>query len=246
MLTASNPKIKRLRRLARHRRQRDAEGVFVVEGPKLVELAQRAGWVEEVYAEPALASRFGADHVVADGVLDRALAAVTSQGVVAVARKRCDDEPAGDLVVVLVQVSDPGNAGTLVRTAQAVGATAVVFAAGSVDPFSPKCVRASAGSIFSVPVVEVGDPVQLLEGLGSRRVRRLGASAHAGAAYHDADLAAPFALVLGSEAHGLPVAIEAHLDEVVHIPMAPEVESLNVGVAGSVVLFEAARQRASR
>jgi TrmH family RNA methyltransferase len=107
-------------------------------------------------------------------------------------------------------------------------------------------VRASAGSIFRVPVVNEGEGVHVLERLGDQGVQRLGTSAHEGIPYDRADLRAPFALVLGSEAHGLPPAVAARLDGAVHIPMDGPVESLNVAVAGAVVLFEAARQRRAR
>jgi TrmH family RNA methyltransferase len=238
--------VKRLRRLARRRADRDAEHAFVVEGPKLVEQALDDGWVESTFAEPALASHYQGALVVADGVLDQVLDTVTAQGVAAIARQRTtevqDVELEGPLVV-LAGVSDPGNAGTLLRTAEAVGASAVLFCDGAVDPFSPKCVRASAGSIFRVPVVSGGGSVQTLEQLGARGVRRVGTSAHLGQPYHRADLTGPLALVLGNEAHGFSDDVAAHLDALVHIPMSGRIESLNVAMAGSVVLFEAARQR---
>ena len=226
----------------------------MVEGTKLVDLALAAGWVEEVYVTPELAEHYPADpeHTVAvveRAVLDKVLDTVTAQGVAAVARARrtaLDDVATDGTIVVLAGVGDPGNAGTLVRSAEAVGASAVLFCDESVDPFSPKCVRASAGSIFHVPVVSGGGSVHVLEHLGARKVRRLGTSARAGAAYHEADLQPPVALVLGSESHGLPGEVDALLDGYVHIPMQGSTESLNVGVAGSVVLFEIARQRATR
>jgi TrmH family RNA methyltransferase len=242
-----------LRRLARDRRERDEQGRFVVEGPKLVEVALAAGWVEQIFVTPELLERYDSDaeHPVAlveRGVLDKVLDTVTAQGVAAIARARrtaleavSTDGP----IVVLAGVADPGNAGTLVRTAEAVGASAVLFCDESVDPFSPKCVRASAGSIFHVPVVSGGGSVHVLEHLGARKVRRLGTTARAGAPYYAADLRPPVALVLGSESHGLPGGVDALLDGYVHIPMQGGIESLNVGVAGSVLLFEAARQASS-
>ena len=153
------------------------------------------------------------------------------------------DRAAGMPVLVLCAVADPGNAGTLLRMAEASGVGAVLFCDGSVDPFAPKCVRASAGSIFHVPVVSGGKPVQVLEAIGGRGVQRLGTDAHRGKPYDESDLTGPFALVLGNEAHGLPAEIAEQLDSWVHVPMAGDVESLNVAMAGSVICFEAARQR---
>ena len=188
-------------------------------------------------------------HTVRDGALARVTDTVTPQGVVAVASR---PTPGLDLagtdgdVLVLVGVGDPGNAGTLVRTAEAAGAEAVVFCEGSVDPFTPKCVRASAGSVFHVPVFSGGEPVEVLQRLGMDGRRRVATAARAGVAVDETDLTAPLAIVLGNEAHGLPVAVGSEVDEWVHIPMAGRVESLNVAVAGALVCFEAARQRRSR
>jgi TrmH family RNA methyltransferase len=144
---------------------------------------------------------------------------------------------------VLCGVSDPGNAGTLLRIAEAAGLGAVLFSDGSVDPYSPKCVRASAGSIFHVPVVSGGSAVQVLEAIGGRGGPRLGTDQHRGQPYDEVDLCGPFALVLGNEANGIPPDAAECVDEWVHIPMAGAVESLNVAMAGSVICFEAARQR---
>jgi TrmH family RNA methyltransferase len=240
--------VKHLRRLAHQRAARDTERLFVVEGPKLVDQALDAGWVEATFASRTHASRYPGAHVVADGVLDRVLDTVTSQGVAAIARQRTVS--LGDLslerpLLVLAGVSDPGNAGTLVRCAEAAGAAAVLFSDGGVDPFSPKCVRSSAGSIFRVPVVSGGMLGETLEQLGARGVRRVGTRAGAGESYDRAVLTGPLALVLGSEAHGLPQDTEPLLDAYVHIPMTGRVESLNVAMVGSVLLFESMRQRSS-
>jgi TrmH family RNA methyltransferase len=188
-------------------------------------------------------------HVVQPGAVHQFTDVMTPQGVVALAPMQSVtldealDRAAGMPVLVLCAVADPGNAGTLLRMAQASGVGAVLFCDGSVDPFAPKCVRASAGSIFHVPVVSGGKPVQVLEAIGGRGVQRLGTDAHRGKPYDESDLTGPFALVLGNEAHGLPAEIAEQLDGCVHVPMVGEVESLNVAVAGSVICFEAARQR---
>ena len=181
--------------------------------------------------------------------MERVADAVTPQPVAAVVR--CVDvdlESLRDasLVVVCVDVRDPGNAGTILRSAEASGAEGVIFCQGSVDVYNPKTVRASAGSLFHVPVVIGGDPVKVLETSADWGLRRLGTVARGGVDYSSADLTGHVAFVLGNEAHGLDPAVAGHLDEKVTIPMAGRGESLNVGMAAAVLCFEAARQRRGR
>jgi TrmH family RNA methyltransferase len=211
--------------------------------------------IDEVIVEPALdpaaLATIGASGVpvrhAPEGALARALSTVTPQPVAAVARMpraRATDLAAtgGPLLLVLVGVGDPGNAGTLLRTAEAAGARAVLFCDGSVDPHNPKCVRASAGSLFRVPVA-TGEAVEVLEACEEAGLARVATIARGGTPLDRADLLDPFALVLGSEAHGLPATLDELLDVRVTIPMEGRVESLNVAMAGAVVCFEALRQR---
>lgn len=254
-LGARHREVDRLKRLARRRPDRAAERAFVIEGPKAIADALAANApIEALYVdatvETALVERADAAGVpvrrLERGVLDRIADTVTPQGAIAVAPwvdVPLDALVDPTLVLVLVDVQDPGNAGTLLRTAEAAGASAVVFAGGAVDVFHPKVVRASAGSLFHVPVVSGGDAISALERLGERGLRRLGTVATGGTALDDVDLTPPVALVLGNEGRGLTAEVEAVLDEHVTIPMAGRSESLNVGMAGAVVCFEAARQR---
>jgi TrmH family RNA methyltransferase len=249
LLGARHPEVERLRRLLRRRSDRASARAFVVEGPKLVAEAIAAGApVEAVYV--AEGERFDAGDVpvrtLQRGVLERVADTVTPQPVLAVCG--AVDVPldaVGDatFVVVCVDLQDPGNAGTILRSAEASGAGAVVFAGASVDVSNPKAVRASAGSLFHVPVVNGGDAVAVLEELGRRGLRRLGTVARGGESLDDVDLTGPVALVLGNEAHGLPAEVDARLDGHLTIPMAGRSESLNVGMATSVLCFETARQR---
>ena len=172
----------------------------------------------------------------------------TPQGVIAVAEVRAIEAGAigGDLVVVLADVRDPGNAGTLLRSAVAAGSSGVVFARGSVDPFNPKTVRATAGLLFRVPVVHEVAPEEALSLLTERGFLVVGADARSSVAPEDVDLTRPVAFVLGNESWGIGAGARALLDEVVGIPMPGPAESLNVGIAGSILLFEAVRQRRSR
>lgn len=185
-------------------------------------------------------------HELAPGVLERVADTVTPQPLMAVVEAvdvDLDRLRGATLLVVCVDVRDPGNAGTVLRSAEAAGAGGVVCCTGSVDIFNPKTVRASAGSLFHVPVVAGGDPMHVLDTIAAWGLRRLGTDAAHGVAYDEADLRQPVAFVLGNEANGLPPEIRPALDDVVTVPMVGRSESLNVGMATAVLCFEAARQR---
>ena len=181
------------------------------------------------------------------GVIASLSEAVTPQGVVAVVEDPSVDleaiGPGADLIVAIGEVRDPGNAGTLVRSAAAVDADAVVFISGTVDPLHPKVVRSSAGALFGVPIVRDVTFEETIDHLHGLSIKVLGAQARAPTPVDAVDLTTPIAIVLGNEAWGLPVELRDALDEVVGIPMPGSVESLNVAVAGSIFLFEAVRQR---
>jgi len=228
-----------LRRLVKRRRERTEAGKFVIDGPRLLIEALAADLeIVDVFVTPVI--DLWADLGVSvdapvwtmdEGVLSKVGSVVTPQGVMATARIP-DPAPLanGDFVVELAGVADPGNAGTIVRSAVAAGAQAVVFGAGSVDPWNPKTVRASAGALFRIPLA-VESPVG----------ERIGADPRQGDPCDQVDLTGPLTLVVGNEAHGLEQA--AAIDRWVSIPMAASVESLNVASASAVLCFEVARQR---
>jgi TrmH family RNA methyltransferase len=152
------------------------------------------------------------------------------------------DQP---LIVVLVDVRDPGNAGTVLRTADAAGVNAVIFSGESVDPYNPKTVRASAGSLFHVPFTVQADPLAVAATLAGRGYRTLATVVRDGADYAALDWSIPTALFLGNEAAGLAPEVLDAIGGMVAIPMDGRAESLNVGVACAVLCFEALRQRRS-
>ena len=214
--------------------------------------------VDEVFVEPEAEPRIVAQaetatstvHRVPSGTLARATGTVTPQHVAAIAvaplRPLADTVRAaarGPLALVLVGIADPGNAGTLLRAAEASGAAAAIFCDGSVDPTNPKCVRASAGALFHVMVSTGGDALDVLGKLGRVEVLRAATTTRDGRPCSDADLTGPVAIVLGNEAHGLDPVIAASLDELLTIPMEGRSESLNVAMAGSILCYEALRQR---
>ena len=245
------------RRLSR-RTERDAERATIVDSPVVIEeLLSCGARVRELFvAEPVerfegLVSRATARAVPVVSVPPRVLGALadttTAQGAVAVV-----DAPdatlgqaidAATLLLVLAGVRDPGNAGTLVRSAVAAGADAVVFTRGSVDPLHPKTVRASGGALWRVPTVRAVDLDLCLDALDTSSLTVTGADPRAAQALWDADLTGPVALVLGNESHGLSADAAGRLEQAYSIPMPGPAESLNVAVAGSVFLFEIARQR---
>lgn len=250
--------MQRLRRLLVKPGARRAEGAFVAEGVRLAEEALAAGAaIESVYWAPgapiglieSLLSTGARGFELAPGVLERVADTVTPQPVMTVvgaAPVPLDALSNETMLVVCAEVRDPGNAGTVLRAARAAGAGGVVSCAGSVDPYNPKVVRASAGAVFSLPVAVGGDVIEVMEQIGTWGLRRLAAVADGGEDYAGTDLSSPFALLLGNEAHGLSDPAMAGVDARVTVPMAPGSESLNVAVAAGVICFEAARQRRMR
>jgi RNA methyltransferase, TrmH family len=261
-----HPLVGQLRRLARRRRERVERSLFLVEGPTLIEVALDAGAEVEVVAHDGAvgfddrsstiverAAVAGARVVeLAPGAMQRISDAVTPQPLVAAVRRAptsletvlAASIAAERPLLVLAEVADPGNAGTLIRSAEAAGCAGVVACAG-VDPFGPKTVRASAGAVFLVPVVEQPSLRLTLAALGDAGIRRVGLAAHGGLTLEDCDVAGAVAFVLGSESHGLPDGLDRALDQVVTIPTEGRGESLNVAMAGTLAVFEAARQRRS-
>jgi RNA methyltransferase, TrmH family len=257
----SNPAVRAARKLARPSSRARAGGRFLLEGPEGIRAALEAGHVpdsllatERAAARHAglvnLARQRGAQvTLVAEPVLAGMAATTTPQGLVAVLpsvlRPLEALPPSPRLVCVLAEVRDPGNAGTVLRAADAFGADAVVTTAGSVDPESPKAVRAAAGSLFHLPVVAAVPWPALPTALrDDRGLRLVGADPHAPATLDRAPLDEPVALVLGNEAHGLPVEVERDLDLVVRVPLTGRAESLNLAAAAAVLLYETSRRQA--
>jgi RNA methyltransferase, TrmH family len=239
-LGPTNPRIQRLRRLLGRRSSRIEEGAFVIEGPTLVAELIASGWpVEDVYVETSALALVPAGVrpvECRDGTLAKVMDVETARPVLAVARRVVTTSlPAGcTFVLVADGVGDPGNLGTMLRIAEASGAGAVVLTPGSVDPFAPKTVRASAGSLFRVPVLIDAS----LEGFA---LPLYGTAMSGGVQYDQADLRGPVALVLGNEAHGVPD--DLPVAQWLSIPHVGRAESLNVAMAAAVLCFEVARQR---
>lgn len=238
-------------KLHRHTGRRRAAR-FLAEGPNLVEAALRRGLVSEVFVTENAAERFadllaGAPTQLVTERAAKALSdTVTPVGLVAVCtlpdadlEQVLADGPT--LVAVPVGVSEPGNAGTIIRAADAMGADAVVLAGPSVDPYNGKCLRASAGSIFSIPVIAEPDTDAALTGLRDAGLQVLATVLDGSVSLDDVDLARPTAWLFGPEAHGLPPDVVELATARVRIPMAGNAESLNIGSAAAICLYQSAR-----
>jgi len=259
-----NPAVKELRQAFAHA-ERTAGGDCAIEGLRVVEEAIRSGLrFRSVFFKQSAANlaerllpQIGS-HVdtllVPDNVFDGAVPSETPQGVAALVRWKefsLDDTlerlQVGPLLMA-VGLQDPGNLGTILRSAEAFGSAGVVLGEGTVSPFNAKVIRASAGSIFRFPVVvakSAGELESICARLRREGVRLIATSSHKGTPIDQALLSGKLAVFIGNEGVGLPRALMAQVDERIAIPHAAQVESLNAGVAASIVLYEAARQRRS-
>jgi TrmH family RNA methyltransferase len=255
--TARNRSVSNARRLGKRAFRRD-DRAFLVEGPTgVTEALAEPGALRELFVTPEAADRYAdlvarADaaavevHRVTTDVMGGLAQTVTPQGVVGVAAYR--DVPLDRvaatrprLVAVLAHVRDPGNAGTVVRVADAAGADAVVFTDASVDPYNPKCVRSSAGSLFHLPFVVGVSAAAAIDSLRTAGLRVLATTGTGSLDLYSADLSGPAAWVFGNEAWGLPEELVALADVSVRVPIHGRAESLNLATAAAVCLYASAR-----
>ena len=260
-----NPLVKQLRQ-AFSRSELTDDGDCAIEGLRILEEAIRSGlrFSSVFFRESAqdranrLLPQIGAQVetlLLPDKLFDSLVPSESPQGVAALVRLKefSLDDVTERLqvgpIVVLAGLQDPGNLGTILRSSEAFGSAGVILGEGTVSAFNSKVVRASAGSVFRLPIVhsqsKSGAPKleEVSEKLRSQAVRLMATSSHKGTSLDQADLASPAAIFFGNEGSGLPRDLMAKMDEVIAIPHAPQVESLNAGVAASIVLYEAARQR---
>ena len=262
-----SPRLKAARRLTK-RAFRQRERAFLAEGPQAVAEAFRYGArVTDLFVTVPARSRHHdlvaeiaaagiPVHVVNGEIMDELAQTVTPQGLLAVcgfvdvplAEITAKGQPR--LVALLANVRDPGNAGTVLRTADAAGAHAVVFADASVDPYNGKCVRASAGSLFHLPVVAAAGLEEAVEALRQAGLRIVAADGRAGRSLDDPEVQArlgePTAWMFGNEAWGLPPELVALADEPVAVPVYGRAESLNLAAAAAVCLYASARAQRVR
>src|SRR5215468_9154258 len=267
LTSVRSPRVKAARQLGKRALRQQARS-FLAEGPQAVsEALARGGVVTELFLTAAARSRHAglaaqasrqgaAVYAVSGEVMAELAQTITPQGILAVCR--FVDVPlsaltaaAPRLVVILANVRDPGNAGTVLRTADAAGADGVVFSDASVDPYNSKCVRATAGSIFHLPLVAgapVAEAVRAMREAGLRIVaadgragRSLDETGPAGPREPRGPLGRPTAWLFGNEAWGLPADVLALADDVVAVPIYGKAESLNLAAAAAVCLYASAR-----
>lgn len=261
MASRHNQRLKELRQAFR-RGELTEHGDCAVEGIKLVEEALRSGqrltsifFSESARPQaekllPQINARTEA-HILPNALFDSVVPSETPQGVAALVKLRettasqiLERAHAGPIVVV-AGLQDPGNLGTILRSAEAFGAAGVFLTEGTVSPYNPKVLRGSAGSVFRLAFAQITSG-QLIALLQQHRVRLLATSSHKGTALSEISWNLPLAIFIGNEGAGLPRELMHQIKETIVIPHAAQVESLNAGVAASIVLYEAARRAGQR
>lgn len=261
MTGASHSSVKRYRELARNPHTNGNQRELLLDGPHLLVEARKSGlaiesaaFEQDAFADPIV--RTLAEHLVADGAdvfivsrktLETMSPVRSPAGAVGIARRTLPSiadaiASANPLIVVAHDVQDPGNVGAIVRTAEAAGATAFVATAGTADPLGWKALRGSMGSALRLPIAR-GEVADVLPALRAAGIGAIALVPRAGEPLFTADFRKPSALLLGSEGSGLPDDLMRQVDRRITIPMHGAVESLNVGVAAALVLYEAFRQR---
>ena len=253
VLTERSARVAAAVKLHRHVGRRRARR-FLAEGPNLVEAASARGLIEDIFVTESAAQRYSPlltrrewpVHLVSERAAKALSDTVTPTGLVAVCEMpatRLDDVLARfpRLVAVAVEISEPGNAGTLIRIADAMGAGAVILGGHSVDPYNGKCLRASAGSMFSIPVVIAPDALPAVAALRLAGLQVLATTVDGQTRLDEADLAVPTAWLFGPESHGLSDEIADAADRRVRIPMSGGADSLNVAAAAAICLYQSAQ-----
>jgi TrmH family RNA methyltransferase len=249
-------KVARARRLLK-RGFRESDGLFLAEGPQACREAAVAGKVKELFLTQEAFDRYPeivagiaeseAEIIICtEAVIEQFSSTVSPQGMTAVVRM-WDQDPSkiftstAKLVVALTAVRDPGNAGSVIRVADAAGAHGVVMSSDSVDLFNPKVVRSSVGSIFHLPIAVGQELAETISAAKSAGMQVLAADANGVSLYGGVDLAKPTLWVFGNEAWGIPAEVLELVDAVVSIPIYGQAESLNLATASAVCLYASAQ-----
>lgn len=259
--STANPIAKRIRSLA-DRKTRKREGAFLVEGIQPVWRAAESGWqIETLILAPQLIQQ-PAVYDMADTLAERGVRVVHlaadlftrlsdregPAGVMAIVRsetrtlRQAQVKPV-DVWIILHRVHNPGNLGTILRTADATGCAGVILCGDTTDPFAPAAVKASMGALFALPLVQEREFDSVLDWTEEQGISLVGTSGYADADHWDYSWNTPVAIVLGNEGDGLPDEILAQTDASVRIPMTGTAESLNLGIAAALLMYEAKRHK---
>ncbi|GLY94906.1 TrmH family RNA methyltransferase [Actinoplanes sp. NBRC 103695] len=262
-ITTRNASFQQWQALLTNRTKRQRSGTFLVQGVRPITLATQHGWTVEtlIYSDRQALSSWARDLLDETGATPVAmapdlvaeLAEKDEAELIAVVRRPPDDlrRIRADrrlLVVVFDRPSTPGNIGTLIRSADAFGASAVIVTGHAADPYDPRSVRASTGSLFALPVIRAdshGEVLDWLATLGNLPVRVAGTDEHGPVDIADYDLTGPRVLLIGNETNGLSAGWREAADDMLRIPITGAASSLNAAAAATVVLYEAARQRSA-
>lgn len=262
----SSPTNKLIKEVAslKQRKYRDSLGMFVAEGMRIVEECATSAWPVEVciYTEAAasrertrviidkLAATKCRMVIVPEDIYNKISDTEQPQGIMAVIKKRqasitqmITQDNILPLIVVLDGIQDPGNAGTIIRTADAAGCTGVIMLKGSADIYAGKTVRATMGSLFHLPVIEGVTPEDLVSELRQSGVTLLATCLQKSDVYYQLDFTKPVAIILGNEGQGVSHELIEAANARINIPLVGQAESLNVAVAAGVIIYEAVRQR---
>ncbi len=256
MITStSNPQVKRLLQLQKKSKARNEEGVFLVEGLRMFSEVPKER-VEKVYISESLYNRKKLEQnldefpleIMSDHVFEHVSDTKTPQGILCIVRQEKYDisnllKIKNPHFVVLDNLQDPGNLGTIVRTAEGAGVDAVFLSKESVDIYNPKTIRSTMGSIYRMPVIYIEDLLELLKTFQEKGICSYAAHLDGKNSYDKEDYQSGTAILIGNEGNGLREEVAEAADIWVQIPMKGQVESLNAAVAASVLMFEVARQR---
>lgn len=248
--SAQNKIIKEIRSL-KNKKDRDKKGLFLLEGERLVSEIPSA----ENIAYLAVSESYKGNtdfcdnvYVLNDKLFMSAADTVNPQGIMAVCRIKdsvpvLSDNDGAPLYIILENITDPGNMGTLIRTADAAGADAVFLSAGCVDIYNPKVVRSTMGSLFHLPIYRNTDVLNLVCELNSREIMTVASHLKGFMTPYSVDMTGGLAILIGNEANGLSDELSDEAECLVKIPMPGNAESMNAGIAGGILIYEAVRQR---
>ena len=232
------------------KKERDKTGLFILEGKRLVEEIPNSWEIKYLLKAESYSEDINFENVytVKDSLFEKISETVNPQGILAVCHIKEFDVTNGDysnspFFVVLENVTDPGNMGTLIRTADAAGADGIFLSKGCVDIYNPKVIRATMGSIFHLPIYRNLNLMDLMEDFKDNNVKTLAAHLKGTSTPYKVDMTTACAVIIGNEANGLSDEISEMASDLVKIPMPGKAESMNAGIAGGILIYEAVRQR---
>ncbi len=247
----SNSKIKLVKSLSK-KKYRDSENMFVVEGERFVNDIPNHIEIEmilmsENFATKKDLSEYKNYEIVDNKIFKEITDTTNSQGILAICHKNCYDEniniDKNAFIIIGDRLQDPGNVGTLIRTAVAAGADYIVLSKGSVDVYNSKVIRSTASSIFNIPIIENVELTTFLPNIKNKNVEIIGAHLKASENYFDINMNQSVAIIIGNEANGISHEVTELCTKLVKIPMIGDVESLNASVSSAILMYEVVKQR---